>query len=157
MIKDLKVIIIILLFFLSSCAKPTLIEIVQENDEKLNCDELKDEIAEAQKIKEEAEYSKETGGNMARLLLFWPAWAASLHNADEAVLAANNRKFHLIKLMKRKNCKDSEKFKASIKDNQLSGNVSNIADQLKLLKELYETGDLTEEEYSKAKKKILEE
>ena len=154
MIKDLKVIIIILLFFLSSCAKPTLIEIVQENDEKLNCDELKDEIAEAQKIKEEAEYSKETGGNMARLLLFWPAWAASLHNADEAVLAANSRKFHLIKLMKKNNCKDTEKFQASIKDNKT--NRDNIADQLKLLKELYESGDLTKDEYIKAKKKILE-
>ena len=102
MIKDLKILIIFTIFFLSSCAKPTVVEVVQQKDDKLNCEELKDEIAEAQKIKEEAEYSKDTGGNMARLIVFWPAWAASLHNADEAVLAANNRKFHLIKLMKKK-------------------------------------------------------
>ena len=153
MIKDFKILIILIIFFLSSCAKPTVIEIVQQKDDKLSCKELKDEIAEAQKIKEEAEYSKETGGNMARLLLFWPAWAASLHNADEAVLAANSRKFHLIKLMKKKNCKDSEKFQANIKDNQSN---NNIADQLNLLKELYEAGDLTKEEYIKAKKKVID-
>ena len=100
--KNFKIFVILILSFLSSCAKPTVVEIVQLKDDKLNCEELKDEINISQKIKEEAEYSKETGGNMARLLLFWPAWAASLHNADEAVLAANSRKFHLIKLMKKK-------------------------------------------------------
>tara|TARA_Y100001970_G_scaffold284725_1_gene402698 strand:+ start:887 stop:1351 length:465 start_codon:yes stop_codon:yes gene_type:complete len=154
MIKNFKIFVILILSFLSSCAKPTVVEIVQLKDDKLNCEELKDEINISQKIKEEAEYSKETGGNMARLLLFWPAWAASLHNADEAVLAANSRKFHLIKLMKKNNCKDTEKFQASIKDNKT--NRDNIADQLKLLKELYESGDLTKDEYIKAKKKILE-
>ena len=45
---------------------------------------LKDEIAEVQKIKEDAEYSKDTGGNMTRAILFWPAWAKSLHNADKS-------------------------------------------------------------------------
>ena len=154
MIKDLKILIIFTIFFLSSCANPTVVEVVQQKDDKLNCEELKDEIAEAQKIKEEAEYSKDTGGNMARLIVFWPAWAASLHNADEAVLAANNRKFHLIRLMKKKNCKDTEKFNASIKDDEL--NKTNIGDQLKILKELYDSGDLTKDEYIKAKKKIID-
>ena len=154
MIKDLKILIIFTIFFLSSCANPTVVEVVQQKDDKLNCEELKDEIAEAQKIKEEAEYSKDTGGNMARLIVFWPAWAGSLHNADEAVLAANNRKFHLIKLMKKKNCKDTEKFNASIKDDEL--NKTNIGDQLKILKELYDSGDLTKDEYIKAKKKIID-
>ena len=154
MIKDLKILIIFTIFFLSSCANPTVVEVVQQKDDKLNCEELKDEIAEAQKIKEEAEYSKDTGGNMARLIVFWPAWAASLHNADEAVLAANNRKFHLIRLMKKKNCKDTEKFNASIKDDEL--NKTNIGDQIKILKELYDSGDLTKDEYIKAKKKIID-
>jgi len=31
----------------------------------------------------------------------------------------------------------------------------NIGDQLKTLKELYDSGDLTKEEYKKAKEKIL--
>ena len=56
--------------------------------------------------------------------------------------------------MKKKNCKDTEKFNASIKDDEL--NKTNIGDQLKILKELYDSGDLTKDEYIKAKKKIID-
>ena len=84
----------VVILILNSCAKPTVVEIVQPNDDKLNCEELKTEIAEVQKIKEEAVFSKDSGGNYARVILFWPAWAQSLHNADEAILAANDRKHH---------------------------------------------------------------
>ena len=41
-----------IILILNSCAKPTVVEIVQPNDDKLNCEELKTEIAEVQKIKE---------------------------------------------------------------------------------------------------------
>ena len=92
---------------------------------------------------------------MARIILFWPSWAQSLHNADEAMLAANNRVFHLIKLMKEKDCKNAEKFKAALKENQTKIYKENIAEQLQTLKNLYEAGDLTEEEYKKAKNKVL--
>ena len=34
--------------------------------------------------------------------------------------------------------------------------TNNVAGQLKILKEMYDAGDLTQEEYTKAKKKILE-
>ncbi len=147
---------IILIF--NSCAKPTVVEIVQPNDDKLNCEELKIEIAEVQKIKEEAVFSKDSGGNYARVILFWPSWAQSLHNADEAILAANDRKHHLIKIMKKKKCKGADKLEANIKDKPAtttSVSQENIADQLKILKELYESGDLTDEEYKKAKDKVI--
>ena len=147
-----------IILILNSCAKPTVVEIVQPNDGKLNCEELKTEIAEVQKIKEEAVFSKDSGGNYARVILFWPAWAQSLHNADEAILAANDRKHHLIKIMKKKKCKGAEKLEANIKDKPAtttSVSKENIAEQLKTLKELYEAGDLTEEEYKKAKDKVI--
>ena len=147
---------IILIF--NSCAKPTVVEIVQPNDDKLNCEELKIEIAEVQKIKEEAVFSKDSGGNYARVILFWPSWAQSLHNADEAILAANDRKHHLIKIMKKKKCKGADKLEANIKDKPAtttSVSQENIADQLKILKELYESGDLTDEEFKKAKDKVI--
>ena len=148
---------LVLLIFLSSCAKPTVVEIIQEKDDSLNCEQLKDEIAEVQKIKEDAEYSKDTGGNMTRAILFWPAWAKSLHNADEAILAANNRNFHLIKLMKKNNCKDTEKIQISLrKDKTKIIEKNDIAEQLKIINEMYESGNLTEEEYIKAKKKIID-
>ena len=148
----------VVILILNSCAKPTVVEIVQPNDDKLNCEELKTEIAEVQKIKEEAVFSKDSGGNYARVILFWPAWAQSLHNADEAILAANDRKHHLIKIMKKKKCKGAEKLEANIKDKQAtttSVSQENIAEQLKTLKELYDAGDLTEEEYKKAKDKVI--
>ena len=147
-----------IILILNSCAKPTVVEIVQPNDDKLNCEELKTEIAEVQKIKEEAVFSKDSGGNYARVILFWPAWAQSLHNADEAILAANDRKHHLIKIMKKKKCKGAEKLEANIKDKPAtttSVSQENIAEQLKTLKELYDAGDLTEEEYKKAKDKVI--
>jgi len=152
-----KIVFILILIFLNACAKPTIVEIVQPNDKNLNCEELELEIAEAQKIKEEADFSKDSGGNIARVILFWPAWAQSLHNADEAILAANDRKHHLIKIMREKKCKDADKYEAKIKDTSTSTSISqnNIAEQLKTLKELYDSGDLTEEEYKKAKEKVL--
>ena len=147
-----------IILILNSCAKTTVVEIVQPNDDKLSCEELKTEIADVQKIKEEAEFSKDSGGNYARVILFWPAWAQSLHNADEAILAANDRKYHLIKIMKNKKCKGADKIEAKIKDTPVtSTSVSqeNIAEQLKILKELYDAGDLTDEEYKKAKDKVI--
>ena len=144
---------IILLILLSSCAKPTVVNVVLPEDNKLNCKQLKDAIAETQKIKKDAEYAREgTGGNITRMILFWPAWAKTLHNADVAIQAANDRNFHLIKLMKKKNCKGVE----SINDRIDKSSTSNIASQLKILKEMYDSGDLTKEEYTKAKKKVLE-
>ena len=149
-------ILIFILFY--SCAKPTIVEVVQKGDELLNCTELKQEIEVTNKIKDEAEFSKDSCGNIARAILFWPAWAQSLNNADDAMIAANNRSFHLIKLMRKKNCPGAEDLKAKIADKPIKENVSgsNLADQLKTLKELYEDGHLSEEEYTKAKKKILD-
>jgi len=99
--------LIIICIFLNSCAKPKVVNVVLPQDEKLNCIELENEIAETQKIKKDAEYAKEgTGGNLTRMMLFWPAWARTLHNADVAVQAANDRNFHLIKIMKKKNVKE---------------------------------------------------
>ena len=138
-----------------SCAKPTVVNIVLPGDEKLNCEQLENAVAETQKIKKDAEYAREgTGGNVARLMLFWPAWAKTLHNADVAIQAANDRNYHLINIMKKKNCKGVDNINAQINKSMTSTN--NVVGQLKELKEMYKSGDLTEEEYKKAKKKVLE-
>ena len=143
------------LIFLNSCAKPTVVNIVVPGDEKLNCEQLENAVAETQKIKSDAEYAKEsTGGNVARLMLFWPAWAQTLHNADIAIQAANDRNYHLINIMKKKNCKNVDNISAQI--NKSTTFANNVAGQLKILKEMYDAGDLTQEEYTKAKKKVLE-
>tara|TARA_Y100000590_G_C15695693_1_gene1005019 strand:+ start:1790 stop:2218 length:429 start_codon:yes stop_codon:yes gene_type:complete len=141
--------------FLYSCAKPKVINVILPEDENLNCEELDDEVLEAQKIKRDAEYAKEgTGSNAARIMLFWPAWAQTLHNADIAIKAANDRIYHLFKIMKKKECEGIDSIKAQITNTSISKN--NVADQLQKLKEMYKSGDLTKEEYKKAKRKVLE-
>ena len=149
-------ILVLIVFLISSCAKPLVVEIIQPGDDLLNCIELKQEIEEANKIKQEAEFSKASGGNFARAILFWPAWAQSLNNADDAILAANNRSFHLIKVMRKKKCPGAENLEANIIDKPKNVVETNLAEQLKTLKDLYEDGHLSEEEYTKAKKKIID-
>ena len=60
--------------------------------------------------------------------------------------------------MRKKNCPGADDLKANITDKSIKNNVngSNLADQLKTLKELYEDGHLSDEEYTKAKKKLID-
>ena len=154
-IISLTLLLIFNVIFLNSCAKPTVVEITMPKDNQLNCQQLKEEIADTNKIKRDAEFAKtSTGGNTTRVLLFWPAWAKSLHNADKAIMAASNRNYHLIKLMKKKNCPGVNTITAEIISSASSTN--NIATELKALKEMYKEGDITKEEYKKAKEKLLD-
>tara|TARA_Y100001958_G_C21103125_1_gene452440 strand:+ start:63 stop:521 length:459 start_codon:yes stop_codon:yes gene_type:complete len=143
----------LIIIFLFSCATPEVVMIKDPKDEKKNCEELENLVAEAQKFKRDALYEKEnTGGNMARMILFWPAAATTFYNADKAIRAANDRTYHLIKIMKKKNCKNIDIVNSSI----LERSTQDIASQLNILKEMFRSGDLTEEEFTKAKKKLLE-
>lgn len=144
-----KTFLLCFLLILIGCAKPKVTDTVLPNDKRLNCKELTLAIFEAEKLKEDAEYAKTgTGGNVSRMLLFWPAWAQTIHNADKAVQAANDRIYHLTVLQKKKNCENNEAFSA--KSKQIS-----VSDELEKLKKLYETGSITGYEYEKAKKKVL--
>ena len=148
-------VLIISVILLYACAKPTVVNVVLPGDEELNCEQLEVAVAESQKIKREAEHAKEgTGGNITRVMLFWPAWAKTLHNADVAVRAADDRIFHLFKIMKKKSCTNIDKIEAQILN--IENTEITITQQLKELKEMYKSGDLTKEEYKKAKKKILD-
>ena len=136
-----------------SCATPEVVDVENPLDQKKNCDELETAVAEAQKFKRDALYEKEnTGGNMARFILFWPAMATSYHNADKAIKAANERTYHLLKIMKKKNCDNVDLVNSEI----LRNSTETVAGQLDLLREMFKSGDLTREEFSKAKQKVLE-
>ena len=136
-----------------SCATPEVVDVENPLDQKKNCDELEIAVAEAQKFKRDALYEKEnTCGNMARFILFWPAMATSYHNADKAIKAANERTYHLLKIMKKKNCDNVDLVNSEI----LRNSTETVAGQLNLLREMFKSGDLTREEFSKAKQKVLE-
>ena len=88
--KLIKIFFILsILTFAYSCAKPKVVNVILPGDKELSCEQLENSIAESQKLKSDAEYAKDgTGGNVARFILFWPAWAQTLHNADVAIVAA---------------------------------------------------------------------
>tara|TARA_Y100000590_G_scaffold115704_1_gene132007 strand:- start:1766 stop:2230 length:465 start_codon:yes stop_codon:yes gene_type:complete len=138
---------------LLSCAKPEVMDITMPGDQQMTCKELENNVAEAQKFKRDAQWEKDKdGANVTRMILFWPALATTYANAEKAIKAADDRSYHLIKIMDEKNCKGADIIKAEI--NKFSTN--NVAAQLKEVRDMYKSGDLTKEEYKKAKKKILD-
>ena len=145
--------ILIFYLFLASCAKPVVVDIVMPTDEDLNCAGLKEEYLETKRFKQEAiAVQNSQGGNTTRAILFWPALLKTLHNADMAIEAANKRAFHIIEIMKKKNCTESEKL-----FNELTKTTNKkISAELKKVHRLYKKGVLTKEEFELAKKKILE-
>ena len=154
--KKFKIKLFLILFstLIVACAKPAVVEVTLPEDKNLNCNQLEDSVAEAQHIKRKAERAKEgTGGNISRMMLFWPAWAKTLHNADIAIEAADDRTFHLINIMKKKNCKGVDNINSEIK--KIENNQVNLAEQLRDLKDMFDSGVLTEEEYEMAKQKVL--
>jgi len=156
MIKFTRILFLgMILVLLNSCAKPTVVNVVMPGDEDLNCKQLEEAVAEAQNFKRKAEFTKEgTGGNTARVILFWPAWAKTLHNADIAIVAADDRNYHLLKIMRKKNCKGIDSINAETSTNSSSKN--NISKELNDLNALYKSGALTEDEFKEAKKKVLD-
>ena len=157
--KKILVILLTGLFFLSSCAKPTVVDSIMPGDEELNCGQLKNSVAEAQRFIKDAEGVKGgTGDNWARGLLFWPAIIQSYSNANEAIAAANTRKVHLFNIMRQKNCKNVGLL--VIETTAIGGEDSrrseeSLSNELQTLNELYKSGVLSEEEFTQAKKKIL--
>ena len=128
-------------------------------DEELNCGQLKNAVAEAQRFIREAEGVKGgTGDNWARGLLFWPAIIQSYSNANEAIAAANTRKVHLFNVMRRKDCKGLGVLvveTTAVGGEESRRSEESLADELKNLNELHKSGALTDEEFTKAKSKLL--
>ena len=93
-----------------------------------------------------------TGGNITRTMLFWPALVKTIHNADIAMKAADDRGYHLVNIMKNRNCENANKFYTELTKTSVPVYVST---EIKKLYKLYLKGAITLEEYELAKKKIL--
>ena len=98
--------IVALLIFLTSCATPTVVNVVGPTDGKLTCNQLDIEIAKANRYAEDAKKEKSmgTGTNVSALLFWLPGLWATHKNVEEAVDAANRRAEHLSGLKVKKNC-----------------------------------------------------
>ena len=98
--------ILSLLLICTSCATPTIINVIGPNDSNLNCDELSTEIAKANNYADEAREVKKMNKphNIGALLFFLPGAAFTMSNADDATKAAKDRALHLNKLKEKKDC-----------------------------------------------------
>ena len=176
-----EIIYLFILGFLVSCAKPQIVDISKENDAQLNCGELDLEILEAKNFRNLALKEKDgTGGNLARMFLFWPSLAQTFHNSDKAISAADSRIYLLTLLQKKKKCKNINqiKYSNSAKEKTISAERYkmlckygvfnppeckykmvkknyNLTKELKELDKLRKSGVITEDEFTKAKNKIL--
>jgi hypothetical protein len=103
--KRLFTILSLFLFF-TSCATPTVINVIGPNDNKLNCEELSAEITIANQYANEAQEAKKMNKphNIGALLFFLPGAGITMKNVEEAAKSAKDRALHLNKLKEKKNC-----------------------------------------------------
>ena len=90
---------------LAGCASPTVVQSRKAADGDLSCDQLKDQITEAEDF--EAKARKErgvTGTNVVAAILFWPALLGTYKNTEDAIDAAKERQKNLYVIAKRKSC-----------------------------------------------------
>ena len=102
-----KILSILSLFLIcTSCATPTVINVIGPNDNKLNCDELSAEIAKANQYADEANEAKkmDKSHNIAALLFFIPGAGYTMKNVEDATRAAKERALHLNKIKEEKKC-----------------------------------------------------
>jgi hypothetical protein len=99
-------IFLILFFFIASCATPTVVNVIGQNDNEFSCKELNSEIAKANQYADEAQAAKKMNNphNIAAILFFFPGVGVTMKNVEEAAKAAKARAFHLNKLKEKKNC-----------------------------------------------------
>ncbi len=66
-------ILLILKLFITSCATPTVVNVIQPKDNELNCKELSSEIAKANEYANEAQDAKKAGKphNIGAVLFFF--------------------------------------------------------------------------------------
>tara|TARA_B100000780_G_scaffold204772_1_gene145462 strand:- start:74 stop:388 length:315 start_codon:yes stop_codon:yes gene_type:complete len=98
--------IFILSLMCTSCATPTVINVIGPNDNRLNCEELSAEIVKANQYADEAQEAKKMNKphNIGALLFFLPGAGLTMKNVEEAAKAAKARALHLNKLKEKKNC-----------------------------------------------------
>ena len=101
-----KSIITLILFILTACATPTVVNVIGPNDNKLTCEELSKEIEIANKYADEAQEAKKMSSphNVGAILFFLPGAGVTMKNVEEAVIAAKERALHLNRIKEKKDC-----------------------------------------------------
>ena len=100
------IITLLILFILTACATPTVVNIIGPNDNKLTCEELSKEIEIANRYADEAQEAKKMSSphNVGAILFFLPGAGVTMKNVEEAVIAAKERALHLNRIKEKKDC-----------------------------------------------------
>lgn len=147
------IIFFILTLILVGCAGSAQHKVVSAysaGDENLSCQDIQGEIIRAQVIIDEVNSDKSgiSGADVVDGLLYFPFnLIAKNQNYKNALQAADKRIERLVELQKEKGCQNSVA--------ETEEKKSQISSELKQLREMYDAGDLTKEEFNKAKNKLL--
>ena len=100
------IVTLLILFILTACATPTVVNIIGPNDNNLSCEELSKEIEIANKYADEAQEAKKMSSphNIGAILFFLPGAGVTMKNVEEAVIAAKERALHLNRIKEKKDC-----------------------------------------------------
>ena len=100
------IITFLILFILTACATPTVVNVLGPNDNNLTCEELSKEIEIANKYADEAQEAKKMSSphNVGAILFFLPGAGVTMKNVEEAVIAAKERALHLNRIKEKKGC-----------------------------------------------------
>lgn len=105
MIRVTCCVVALIVAVLAGCASPTVVQTRKAADGDLSCDQLKEQLIEAEDF--EAKARKErgvTGTNVAAAILFWPALLGTYKNTEDAIDAAKERQRNLYGIAKGKSC-----------------------------------------------------
>jgi len=103
-----KAVLVIGMFALlaQGCATPHVVQTKKVSDVNLSCQQILNEIAEADDFEQKARAErKATGKNVAAAILFWPALIGTYSNTEEAINAAKDRRNNLTNLYEQKKCR----------------------------------------------------
>tara|TARA_B100000003_G_scaffold117665_1_gene105461 strand:+ start:3505 stop:3963 length:459 start_codon:yes stop_codon:yes gene_type:complete len=135
--------------FVTSCATPKAIDIVQIGDNEMSCNELKLAYESANYHEDFAHQNKGvTDENILSGLFFFPAYFVTYGTSIHAEFNASQRKDHLLRLYLKKECGKG-------RDAQYQAKISQKLKELEDLKRLYVKGRIDQEEYLLSRKQIL--
>ena len=136
--------------FVAGCATPLEVDVIQAGDQRLNCQDIKGAIREANTFYTLADHEQGlTGTNAAAFLFFWPGLIVTYVNTSDAKDAARDRKAHLANIYSENGCDKDQKPPQA-------GSFQTLTTRLIELDELFKKGLITEDEFKEQRRKVLD-
>ena len=139
------------IIFITSCATPKQMDIIQVNDQAMTCNELRLGV-ETASLNEDIAHSNKgvTDENILSGLFFFPAYFVTYGTSIHAQYNASERKEHLLRLYNSKDC-------AKPRGSEYQKIISATLSKLENLKIEYVKGYIDEDEYLISRKQLLME